>query len=113
MEEVKPKKVNKKLREENPQKYDLILSIDSIVTQIERLEKYGIVASTLDACESISGLLANMAKGEITCQPEYGTYFEAMHDIMRLCKMMNDLVELKNELKNSPTIDWDKLTTEI
>lgn len=113
MEEVKPKKVNKKLREENPQKYDLILSVDSIVIQIERLEKFGIVASTLDACESISGLLANIAKGDRTCQPEYGIYFDAMHDIMRLCKMMNDLVELKNDLKQSPTIKWEDLTTEI
>lgn len=113
MEEVKKKKSKKELREENPRRYDLILSVDSMVIQIERLEKYGIVASTLDACESISGLLANIAKGETSYQPEYGTYFEAMHDIMRLCKMMNDLVELKNDLKKSPTIKWDDLTTEI
>lgn len=70
-----------------------------MVIQIEKLEKFGIVASTLDACESISGLLANIAKGETSCQPEYWIYFDAIHDIMRLCKMINNLVELKKDLK--------------
>lgn len=106
------RKAQKELREENPQKYDLILAVASMVSDIGKMEKYGIVASTLNACEAVSGVMADIANGRAN-NPNFGVYFDAIRDIMQLCKMINSLVEMKNDLVQSPTVKWDELAKDI
>lgn len=107
-------KPQKKVRSANPVKYDLLLDVASMVSTIEKMERYGIVASTLNACEAVSGVMADVINGKETdLQIKCGRYFLAIRDIMQLCRLVNEIVEMKNDLVKSPTIKWEELVKDV
>lgn len=106
----------------------LALHVESIVNQIELMERFGIAEASLEACETIAASMAELS--EMMCAVEqskdmelrkrfdgyiqkngriWSGHFVAIRDMMRLCKMARELVELKKDLEQDSEVDWKNI----
>lgn len=106
----------------------LLLYVEGIVRQIEVMDRFGIVLASLEACETISGVMVEQAeiinalgnskdrelRKWVEEKPKkdgrfYSGHFVAIRDMMRLSKMTNELVEMKNDLVQDECVGWEEL----
>ena len=106
----------------------LALHVEGIVNQIELMERFGIAEASLEACETIAASMAELS--EMMCAVEqskdmelrkrfdgyiqkngriWSGHFVAIRDMMRLCKMARELVELKKDLEQDAEVDWKNI----
>ena len=106
----------------------LALHIESIVNQIELMEKFGIAEASLEACETVAASMAELSEMMWAVEQSkdaelhkrfkeyqekngriWSGHFMAIRDMMRLCKMVRELVELKKDLEQDKEVDWKNL----
>lgn len=92
----------------------LSIYLETIIKQIKIIERFGTHVAFYETCETLAGMMSeqinlyglalnsndervrNFAK-KFEKERFYSAHFEAMRDVMRLCKLINELIEQAND----------------
>lgn len=98
--------------------------IDALLHQIEVIDRYGAALAIGEACETFSGVMAETAevwaKIEVCKDPKlkkwmeergtherfYAGHFSAIHDVLRLSKLVTELIEQRRDLIADGAQNW-------
>lgn len=102
----------------------LAAQIDALLRQVGVIDRYGAALAIGEACETFSGVMAETAevwaKIETSSDPQlkkwleergtheriYAGHFTAIRDVLRLAKLVSELIEMQRDLVSDGVQGW-------